>query len=578
MPIDYQIPMGAPAAHIQQSGLTPVDPNIAASVKPFAPIDPMGNTKKAYSLAEGVGEFNQAEQQRQDEAKDRAALQALQEEGVNFHTPEGLSEALEKGKNLSPKAQQGLLKTLEATQAHAIEYQKHLGQLDKDTLASMKTATDDAHERSDYIWKRWKKENADDPLKAMENFTTGMKALATMERANVNPETKQPKMKEEDIAQLEKATPEILRDKIDAGAYGRAQIKEALDAKLKSARALSYEGKSAQSIEQLDTLEAAREAGEVTPEQYDERKKMILAAGSGSRGTLAGLAGRDEATISDAERRLSVGQWIINPSSLRGQDKTVQQNVTKWAAELGITPEDVLAGRAQLKFDLSSATSAGRRAGTLAGVEATMPKLISNALEASAAVDRKDFVPYNQIVQWGAEKLSNPKLRALKAANLELASEFQQVISRGGPNVTALKMAMEMFQTAESPEAYKTALDMANKAVEANVAGSKKVRADLSPKHTATSDPSANAGRLEIMNQELAKAQEKLAAAKTPEDKTRAQGDIDSVTREIAGLGGAKPVAKTTKKLAPDDQQALDWATANPQDPRAVKIRQKLGV
>jgi hypothetical protein len=30
--------------------------------------------------------------------------------------------------------------------------------------------------------------------------------------------------------------------------------------------------------------------------------------------------------------------------------------------------------------------------------------------------------------------------------------------------------------------------------------------------------------------------------------------------------------------LSPQDQQALDWANANPDDPRAAQIKQRLGV
>ena len=37
-----------------------------------------------------------------------------------------------------------------------------------------------------------------------------------------------------------------------------------------------------------------------------------------------------------------------------------------------------------------------------------------------------------------------------------------------------------------------------------------------------------------------------------------------------------KPPEKS--KLSPVDQQALDWANANPTDPRAAKIKQKLGI
>jgi len=38
------------------------------------------------------------------------------------------------------------------------------------------------------------------------------------------------------------------------------------------------------------------------------------------------------------------------------------------------------------------------------------------------------------------------------------------------------------------------------------------------------------------------------------------------------------PGGKAPKLLSPKDKQALDWANANPKDPRSAKIKQRLGV
>jgi hypothetical protein len=43
-------------------------------------------------------------------------------------------------------------------------------------------------------------------------------------------------------------------------------------------------------------------------------------------------------------------------------------------------------------------------------------------------------------------------------------------------------------------------------------------------------------------------------------------------------IGGGQQPAGTATKLAPIDQQALDWANSNPKDPRAAAIKKKLGV
>lgn len=44
-----------------------------------------------------------------------------------------------------------------------------------------------------------------------------------------------------------------------------------------------------------------------------------------------------------------------------------------------------------------------------------------------------------------------------------------------------------------------------------------------------------------------------------------------------ASQGGEQPSVQPTKQLSAQDQQAMQWAKANPTDPRAAKIRQRLG-
>jgi len=47
---------------------------------------------------------------------------------------------------------------------------------------------------------------------------------------------------------------------------------------------------------------------------------------------------------------------------------------------------------------------------------------------------------------------------------------------------------------------------------------------------------------------------------------------------EVSGAHGAAPAAAGPKALSGADQQAMEWANANPNDPRAAAIKQRLGV
>lgn len=76
-----------------------------------------------------------------------------------------------------------------------------------------------------------------------------------------------------------------------------------------------------------------------------------------------------------------------------------------------------------------------------------------------------------------------------------------------------------------------------------------------------------------------------LQAATDPTLDVRANRNALQMLEKLYGLGGADGVASPAKPgakpAAPapsaQDQQALDWATANPNDPRAAAIRQRLG-
>lgn len=69
-----------------------------------------------------------------------------------------------------------------------------------------------------------------------------------------------------------------------------------------------------------------------------------------------------------------------------------------------------------------------------------------------------------------------------------------------------------------------------------------------------------------------AAGQEILRLFKARRDQFSAEG------METPGVSSAPVSTPTKRQFSGQDQQALDWANANPNDPRSVKIKQKLGV
>lgn len=72
-------------------------------------------------------------------------------------------------------------------------------------------------------------------------------------------------------------------------------------------------------------------------------------------------------------------------------------------------------------------------------------------------------------------------------------------------------------------------------------------------------------------------AQQKDLAAKFFEEKGTLQGFLGLGSFQDARQGLMSPQGAEARQLSPQDQQALDWANANPQDPRSQAIKQRLG-
>lgn len=191
----------------------------------------------------------------------------------------------------------------------------------------------------------------------------------------------------------------------------------------------------------------------------------------------------DPGAITEAEKQNWVRLYVNNGGVPRSSPPVVQRNVGTWVAQMGITPDDISSGRAQAKYDQAAATTAGHRAGSMAGVEAAMPALADNALALSQKLDQGKFVPLNKLEQIADSQISDPDLAAFKVAHQALASEYQQVIARGGTNVTALKEAMHVLNLANGPDAYAAAVNQVKREVAINVDAMNKVRASMGGVH-----------------------------------------------------------------------------------------------
>lgn len=193
-------------------------------------------------------------------------------------------------------------------------------------------------------------------------------------------------------------------------------------------------------------------------------------------------------------------------------------------------------------------TAATREAGLRIILNATNAA-IPAAIELSDQIGRTRWTPINRIIQEGRVIASDPTMIRFGIANLQLAEHWAKAMNPTGVMRNEDRdLALRFLNTATGPEGYKAAVTQLKLQIEREEAA---VHSFLQ-KNGDTAMGKADALTYESVKRDL----EKTIAA----------------NRERAG-----PTAPGATR-SPQDQQALDWANAHPNDPRAAQIKQKLGV
>ncbi len=178
----------------------------------------------------------------------------------------------------------------------------------------------------------------------------------------------------------------------------------------------------------------------------------------------------------------------------------------------------------------------------LAATEAAIPA----ALEASAEVKRTGLVPLNRIIEKGRLITSDPRLVKFGMANLQLAEHWARAMNPTGVmRESDRDKALHFLDTALSHDTYEAAVRQLDKQIKAEKTAVEKVKAQNGA-HAALGKADALTG-----------------------DQARAALD---------GASAGPPPGATPPARSAEDQAALSWANANPTDPRAAAIKERLGV
>lgn len=158
------------------------------------------------------------------------------------------------------------------------------------------------------------------------------------------------------------------------------------------------------------------------------------------------------------------------PAGLRSKDQQIstirglrQKNPELSAEEIA---DKVASGQLGFGVEKKETTTAAGLSGKIRYAENEIKQLTPLIREASAAVPRGSFVPWNKLKQMAEGSISDPNLKEFKSYMNSLSNAYDMLSARGGTDMEKRKHNREMFDTADSPEALERAL----KAVETEAA------------------------------------------------------------------------------------------------------------
>lgn len=159
------------------------------------------------------------------------------------------------------------------------------------------------------------------------------------------------------------------------------------------------------------------------------------------------------------------------------------------------TPEQIadriVTGKKQLTADTKEASVAAGKAGAIGATENEIIATAPLAQEASLKVPRGAFVPYNEIRQRGLEKVSDPDMKRLAGYTRSILNQYDALGQRGGSDAAKREENRKNLETADSPQAYKVALDVIQKEAQIAKTGARQAVSDAVRGNTSVDAPAA---------------------------------------------------------------------------------------
>jgi hypothetical protein len=246
-----------------------------------------------------------------------------------------------------------------------------------------------------------------------------------------------------------------------------------------------------------------------------------------------------------AQMYIQTGQIPSVGTGRAGQ--AYRQQIIQRASEMqmggGVSAADAVGGIVSNKMDIATKTQANKAFST--GVQGKQVTAFNTAIDHLATMDKLsdalqngDTKAINYLGNVVAQQTGAPAPTNFNAAKQIVTSEIIKAVVASGGGVTERQEAERNFSSANSPAQLKGLIQTYKKLL---------------------------GGQLNSLNVQYENTTGKKDFTKklTPDAKT----ELDAVR------GNSAPA-----NMSPQDKQALDWANSNPKDPRAAKIKQRLGL
>lgn len=124
--------------------------------------------------------------------------------------------------------------------------------------------------------------------------------------------------------------------------------------------------------------------------------------------------------------------------------------------------DDIKSGKLRLSAENKASQVAGGQVGKVALAINEMKPFGEQVLEASSLLPRGEFVPWNELKQYGEKQVSNPRLLRFKAKMQALENAYNQLAARSGTDVDKRAHIHELFNVANSDEAVQALVQALN--------------------------------------------------------------------------------------------------------------------